>query len=257
MCHSTPDHLTTSVRTCVAAYEPVIRSLHNAVDLADTMSDLEVFLRDFLKIAKIRPAGKEGKEIVPTVADFVQLLKKHQYSFHKFLHQLCKNDKEVVGWYVEWAKKAALQFRQDTDAPSSNSGAGNLESSLQEMFQKLSPDKKNSITRLESVLKAPPSKNPALNKIMSSSTVADPLPAEQGASSPPSEFTTTEQGPGAYLDRWEDLLDKASLTPLSIDGKVKTKSARNVDVPAPNVNIVIEALGSNFRSLLGIRGLNW
>jgi len=181
-----------------------------------------------------------------------------------------------VGWYVEWAKKAALQFRQDTDAPSSNSGAGNLESSLQEMFQKLSPDKKNSIlpvldehnkyldalnkssyTRLESVLKAPPSKNPALNKIMSSSTVADPLPAEQGASPPPSEFTTTEQGPGAYLDRWEDLLDKASLTPLSIDGNVKAKSARNVDVPAPNVNIVIEALGSNFRNLLGIRGLNW
>lgn len=36
-CHSHPDHVTALVRTVVNAYEPVIRHMHNAVDLADTV----------------------------------------------------------------------------------------------------------------------------------------------------------------------------------------------------------------------------
>lgn len=36
-CHNHPDHVTALVRTIVNAYEPVIRHMHNAVDLADTM----------------------------------------------------------------------------------------------------------------------------------------------------------------------------------------------------------------------------
>jgi len=62
------------------------------VDLSDTVSDFEAFLGDMLKISKI-----QDETSIPTVGDFVALLKKHQYSCHKFLHQVCKNGKELTG----------------------------------------------------------------------------------------------------------------------------------------------------------------
>ena len=43
LCHSSPDHVTSTVRVAVAAYEPVIRNIHDAVDLSDTLFDFEVF----------------------------------------------------------------------------------------------------------------------------------------------------------------------------------------------------------------------
>ena len=82
----------------VDTYEPVIRHIHNAVNLSDSMGDLQSFVSDMIKVAKVRPPTKKEEAGVPTVGDFVQLLKKHQYSLHKFLHQLCKNGMDLCKW---------------------------------------------------------------------------------------------------------------------------------------------------------------
>lgn len=82
------------------------------------MSDAEHFIHDMIKTSQIR-TDKSGKSIVPTVGDFIQLLRKHQYSSHKFIHQCCKNGPEVVGWYLEWAKIAASHFRRERSSSSS------------------------------------------------------------------------------------------------------------------------------------------
>merc|ERR1719262_1605856 len=41
LCSGQPDLLTQAVRECVAAYDPVIRALHKAVDLSGTVSDFQ------------------------------------------------------------------------------------------------------------------------------------------------------------------------------------------------------------------------
>jgi hypothetical protein len=302
----------------VNAYEPVIRNIHKAVDLSDSVSDFQVFLSDMLKISKIPSPGKDGETAIPTVGDFVQLLKKHQYSCHKFVHQCCKNGKELTGWYLDWIKAAAAQFQQDTTTPDpTTKNAGHLTSPLNELFFSLSQEQQDSFLpildaqskyldemhasskqRLESVLRSPPSKNPAVAKVLSSATNSRPpsrsaspdragkstlSPTLTDASGPP-----TDPGPGAYLARWQDLLDNTPITPLTASGNVETASSKDVvdgsakDVNGvkmislpdgnpgakklvrggkasgkPDVRPVVEALGKDFRTLLGRRSVYW
>lgn len=302
----------------VNAYEPVIRNIHNAVDLSDSLSDFQLFLSDLIKVAKIAPPGKNGETVVPTVGDFVQLLKKHQYSCHKFLHQCCKNGKELTGWYREYIEAAAAQFRRDTTTSDSTiHDAGHLKKPLNELFFSLSPQQQeeflplldahskyldqmhtSSRKRLEAVLKSPPLKHPAIAKVLTASTNSQPSspttsldhagkstlsPTLTTASGPP-----TDPGPGAYLARWQDLLENTPITPLSASGVVKNansndvvdRSAKDVDgeqminLPEGNpgtrkvevddrtggkqdLRPIIEALGKDFRTLLAKRSMYW
>jgi hypothetical protein len=313
LCKSTPDHLTMSVREVVDAYEPVIRRMHKAIDLASTLSDFEYFLKDLIKLGRIRTDNKTNKAVVPTVGDFVQLLRKHQRSCHVFMHQCAKNDKELTGWYLDWAKTAASRFKQepsDTDndvdvettATHGKGGAGNLTPALHSLFNSLDEATRSrilpvldshsdflddmhaqSLSRLASVLKSPPSKNPHIAKIFSStpnhfspsrpssrpSSPAPPLTPSlasggnnsnknnSGSATPtptsgifpsPSAVSETSQsdtsreikeqptptevsstpGPGAFLARWQALLDATPITPLTLHGSPKAASSPEV-----------------------------
>ena len=288
LCHSKPDHITTAVRTAVSAYEPVIRNVHKAVDLSDTVSDFEAFLRDTLKMARIQPPGKDGETTIPTVGDFVQLLKKHQYSCHKFLHQCCKNGKELVEWYLEWAKEAAGHFRRDIPASESDAkvkDAGDLTDPLNNLFSGLSNEQQeriipildqqtkyldemhaSSAKRLDAVLKSPPSKNPAIAKVLasssnSSSRASSPARnggSEQGPLVVSSQGPSPDPGPGAYLARWESLLDHTPITPLST-GKAEEADSKDVvtNKDRPDPHTVIEAMGKDFRAFLGKKDIYW
>ena len=273
LCKSAPDHLTLSVRELVDAYEPVIRRLHKAVDLASTLSDFEYFLKDLIKLAKIH-TDRSGKAIVPTVGDFVQLLRKHQRSCHVFMYQCCKNDPELAGWYLDWAKHAASQFKREVDSDTDPSdpkitekGAGNLTTPLHNIFASLSQDTQFRIVpildshsqfleqmheqssfRLASLLKSPPSKNPAIAKIFSSSAshpssrasspappidrngAATPTPSEtsRDAKDTPLPGVSSAPGPGAFLARWQALLDASPITPLTQSGELKAASSPEV-----------------------------
>jgi hypothetical protein len=271
-----------------------------------------------LKLSKIQPPGKDGETTVPTVGDFVQLLKKHQYSCHKFLHQCAKNGKELTGWYLDWAKKAASQFQRDTTLSNPTAqDAGDLTKPLNEMFSKLPSERQEQILpildaqskylddlhasskiRLESVLKSAPSKNPAIAKVLSSATNGSrsssraPSPSPKAANIPTSLTSSgpaTDPGPGAYLARWQDLLDSTPITPLEPTGNVKAASSKEVvkgsaeDVDGqpmvdfqegnpgvgrvgggsklgskrPDVKIVVDAMASDFRELLAKRSIYW
>jgi hypothetical protein len=299
LCRSQPDHVTEVVRTAVSAYDPVIREIHNTVDLSDTVSDLQAFIGDMIKLSKIPPPEKDGETAVPTVGDFVQLLRKHQYSCHKFLHQCCKNGKELSGWYLDWAKKAASQFRRDR-SDSAVRDVSDLTEPLSDLFSKLPTESQSKIvrvldqqiryldemhassrSRLEAVLQSPPSKNPTIAKIVSSPFPSRPpsrAPSPNRGSLPVSSI---KPGPGAYLTRWQDLLDETQITPLSLISEVESGSSKEVlrgsakDVDGekmtvsdsaephdqlkgdgniasgkPDVGVVVKALGKDFRVLL-------
>lgn len=288
-CHSHPDHLTTMVRALFDAYEPIIRQFHNAVDLSDTVADFQAFIVDMLKVARIQPPGSDGQTIVPSVGDFVQLLKKHQYSSHKFIHQLCKNGGEVTQWYLKWAKQAASQFQRHSDFVDASESqhadenqddhkegernAGDLAKPLNELFNALSSEKQSqilpilddaalyvneehasSLKRLSEVIHSSPTaaqKSSTISKVLNhrlplsrtssrpssparSNTVED---AQAQTQKPPTSVShdsaevprvSSNPGPGAYLARWQDLLDSTPITPLTLDGKVKSASDKEV-----------------------------
>ncbi|KAG9777749.1 hypothetical protein ABEF93_006679 [Exophiala dermatitidis] len=287
LCKATPDHLTVSVREVIDAYEPVIRRMHKAVDLSATLSDFEYFVKDLIKLSKIHTDKQTGKSIVPTVGDFVQLLRKHQRASHVFLHQCCKNDKELTGWYLDWAKQAAEQFKQEEETnPNSQQqhdtarggagAAGKLTQPLQQLFVSLDQETQSRIlpvlethsafldemhaqsqARLAEVLKSPPSKNPAIAKIFatsngngkSSSRPNTPRPPSSRAPSPPPDQNDTDDinedndnsensspiptvssspGPGAFLARWQSLLDATPITPVTQTGPPKAASSPEV-----------------------------
>ena len=299
LCSSHPDHLTQAVRQGVAAYEPVIRGVHDAVDLSDTVNDMQHFIADTIKISKI-----QSLDTIPTVGDFVLLLKKHQYSSHKFIHQCCRNGPELTGWYVTWAKAAASHFCREGDED------GPMIEPLRKVFLNL-PDEtrqvvlqvldvqreyldkmhKSSRDRLEDVLRAPISKNPAIAKIFSASRQSSRTPSRAPSPPPEKDGAETETvvvgedpGPGAYIARWQDLLERTTITPLKPEGGVnkgdseEVLEASGVDADGrklgevdrvkvgekvklgretPNVQPVLDVFLKDFRALLAEKSCHW
>jgi hypothetical protein len=159
LCSRQPDLLTQAIRECVAAYDPVIRALHNAVDLSGTVADFEAFLNDLLKFA---PSSKNKGAATPDVSDFVSLLRKHQGASHRFIHQVCKNGPELREWYRDYAKTCASTFRvssfnnqKENNPPTTDAddakgsvgggGAGKLTPKLNEAVTKLNEKHRTAI----------------------------------------------------------------------------------------------------------------
>ncbi|KAH7117588.1 PX-associated-domain-containing protein [Dendryphion nanum] len=268
-CRMQPDLLTSAVKDAVAAFDPVIRGVHNAVNLSDTVTDAENFLTDLIKISKPKkPSGYNSKpqsrstsrdtsphassaeddlgfasitdpnttyarDSVPKVEDYVQLLRKHMPSSHKFLHQICKNAPELANQYLTFAKSCATEFRvHDSSTPSSDVGeaaAGNMTGPLHSIFSSLSSDQQKTLTGLLDhhakhlkILKS--TSHSRLNSVLSSSRPST-ASSTKDASSPKKSHATkpagTTHGPGMYLARWHALLDSTLITPATIHGPVR------------------------------------
>ena len=268
LCHRNPDHLTAAIQDGVAAYTPMIRLVHEAVNLSDTMWDFERFVTDMLKMSK--PTGPKGQEKPPSVEGYVDLLHRHQSSTHKFLHQVAKNGKEVTAWWKEYVHMAARQFRNNEKPPPSDAGVsdrmamGGMRDTMISAFSSLPPHEQTAII---SELDA---HHIYLHDLHAASAVRISAIIKRTRSSP--------FGPGAYLARWQNLLDSTLITPASTKGRVRrgaNKSVREegrkdldgneasfvtedevenaVDrvVPdAPSVKETLRLLGSRFREAL-------
>lgn len=323
LCHSSPDYFTQSVRELVDAYDPVIRQMHNSINLSGTVGDMELFIRDMIKLGRIQTDSK-GRSTVPTIGDFVMLLRKHQFSCHTFIHQACKNGPELTDWYLIWSKNAASQFKRSGTGPDQNqpTDAGDLNRDLNKMFASLPEEQQKRIVpildaqikyldemhassrqRLNAVLHSPPSKEKSIASIFLGSGSRPPSRAGSRASSPAPAAAATEQqpthkdpktptpvassdaGPGAYLSRWQDILDNTPITPHSQQGKpvkatnpqVVNDSAKDVDgeklaeFPAkeargeqvkpgakkPDVRLIVECMAEDFRRLLAEKSCTW
>lgn len=240
-CKLQPDVLTSSMKDLVAAFDPVIRAVHNAVDLSGTVYDAEMFITDLIKVSKprkptgtaSRPSSRAGSPDrhtpasvanagngthIPTVEDYVQLLRKHMPSSHRFLHQVCKNAPDLANQYREYAQSVLSEFRVDNPEELAEHGAGNMTAPLQSLFSTLSSDKQDELRGLldqhekylQSLKKSSQSR---LETIMSSTTSA--------SSSNRKQTKGTTHGPGMYLSRWHALLDSCYITPATLQGPVR------------------------------------
>ncbi|KAI4911247.1 uncharacterized protein J4E92_010302 [Alternaria infectoria] len=237
LCKSNPDVLTSTIRDAVTGMDPVIRAIHNAVDLSGTITDAEAFITDLIKTAKPKKKGTRSRETsksrpsspdpasildqeasdAPTVEDFVQLLKKHAPSMHKFLHQVTKNAPDLAQDYLVYAKRIFSEFRVDERAKEAEErgegGAGNMTAPLHSLFETLSKDKQEELkTLLDQHEKH-------LTTLKSTSQTRLESIMKPASSSQNGKGTT--HGPGMYLSRWNALLDSTLISPATIHGPVR------------------------------------
>jgi hypothetical protein len=239
-CKLQPDILTAMVREIVTAMDPVIRAIHNAVDLSGTVQDTENFLTDLIKVSKPKKKGSRSRQTsresspapsapasitdqeaseVPTVEDYVQLLRRHAPSMHKFVHQAVKNAPDLAKDYLVYAKKIFSEFKVDENAKAAEErgegGAGNMSAPLHAMFSTLSTEKQDELKKLlddhESHLGQ--LKETSLDRLR---TIMQPSTSQ---SKSPSRGTT--HGPGMYLSRWNSLLDSTLISPATAHGPVR------------------------------------
>ncbi|KAF2269052.1 hypothetical protein CC78DRAFT_529658 [Lojkania enalia] len=262
LCKMQPDLLTSALRDLVSAFDPVIRAIHNAVDLSATVTDAENFLTDLIKISKpkknsqgkvdsrnnsrnpspsrIGPASaasitdEEGlaQSDIPTVEDYVRLLRKHAPSSHKFFHQVTKHAPDLANEYLEFAKACAAEFRVH-DISNSNTGAkdegeaaaGSMTEPLQALFTSLPSDKQPKLQALlnyheKHLQQLKLTSHSRLKAIMATSR---PATSDGSSKPPPSPHHPrgTTHGPGMYLSRWHSLLDSTLISPATLYGPVR------------------------------------
>lgn len=260
LCHQYPDNLTQMIRDIVAVYDPLIRSIHNGVDLSAGIGDLQNFIDDMIKTVK----PKSGNEKAPSVEDFVALFRTHLPSCLRFLHQVAKNCPEVSSTFRQYCKEAIQEFRmKDEHKGNQEAGAGSLTNHLTDLFRELQEDQKSQ------VLDALDEHAKYLSSLSEISM--------QRAQSVLDNKSTTMYGPGVYLARWHGLLDETLITPATPQGPVRRGKdihfrdeegkrkggakgwwdsegiAKKVmgEVPEqPNVDVVLKALEEPFRQLL-------
>ncbi|KAL9104141.1 MAG: hypothetical protein Q9163_000888 [Psora crenata] len=224
LCHNQPDLLTSSVRALVAAYEPIIRALHRAVDLSSGVSDLQEFLTALISLAKVDKRTQQAKP--PSIEDFCRLLSKYQGSSHRFIHQVLKNGPELSHWYLEYAARAIAQYKRKSQELQSMTAAGNFTPNLQVMYSALSREEKLKVaTELDNHAEY-------LASLSASST-----DAMRGIIANLAEGVSLQaNGPGIYLAKWQSLMDETPITPQTMVGMVRSgrspsvKDATQVDI---------------------------
>ena len=221
LCHHSPDLLTTSIRTVIPAYDPIIRGLHQSYDLSAGVSDLENFLNDLISVSTVKSTS--GISNPPSVEDFCRLLQKHQGSSHRFIHQVLKNNKNLSQKYHDYAAHAARQYRQETeraidDASTGTAAAGDFTPPLNSLVAILADTDKAKIlgeidNHADYIL------NLTHSSTQDMKTVINHL--AEGESD-------IQRGPGMYLSRWQSLMDETPITPAKPSGPVRSGKSESV-----------------------------
>jgi hypothetical protein len=269
----------------VAAYDPILRKVHATVDLSTSLLDFENFMTDFTKLSRnLNTAGTKSptngdstdkpKPSVPSIVDFVKLIKKHIPASHRFLHQVAKNCPEVTQKYKEYVKTAASHFRPIQDGtneqtndqkqcpPQLHSDAGSMTSQLQKLYSGLTDESRQAVAD-------------ALDN-QAAYLFALYCASRDRMRSALEDDTSAPTGPGIYLAKWQQLIDSTPITPATPEGPVRSGKDSSVkekasvgveqatkqqaslagfldsgDIPAPpDVGVVVDHLGPQFHEIV-------
>lgn len=264
-CRSKPDLLTQTVRDVAGAYEPMIREIHATIDLTEHLDNTQAFIDDFVSVSASKKVdGVEGEYELPTVGDYVELLKRHRGSVYNWLHQASAKCPQVRDPVREWAKGIVRSFRPDQSP-------GNIDGS-------------SLLDRLEVLFAALPSeKQEAVREVLDQHSIYLKHLGEGSkgrAEAIAQDKAGSAAGPGIYLSSWQSILDSTPITPdakggartgrdvidrttpgkpgatgdISLDGTVDVQEGMQIiereDAMRPDGGVVIEALGDGFHALL-------
>jgi hypothetical protein len=261
ICRSVPDHFTQAIKDYIAAFEPLIRDIHNHVDLSEHVDAQQAFIDDMIKTGRLKktssPTGKKSVYRLPSVEDFVSLLHRNSGMLYKLYHHLVSKCPDITEEFRQWAKSALKDYQRDQ-----GTGPQSMQEKLNEIFHKLPRNQK------QPVLDALSEHSAYLASLKSMSAIRMQQVLDK----------TGEDrlcGPGIYLARWQSLLDETLITQkdkrggvrygrdvkhIRAQGKIgisdrkvcdEDENARKQaidDMPvAPDTRIVVELMGESFK----------
>ncbi|KAM0330156.1 hypothetical protein ACHAQA_004329 [Verticillium albo-atrum] len=269
LCTQSPDLFTQTVRDLVGGFEPYIRAIHDKIDLREHVQDYQSFVDQFIAASKPQNGDKpEDETRLPSVEDYVKLLRKNRHMLYKWMHHGAAQAPEVRNVFKNWAKEAVVHFRKPgvevTVAGSSAHVEGTMVEGMADAFSALSDEQKESLRPL---IEAHAAHLDELEKL-SMGRMQQIIDGD----------SNTMAGPGIFLVSWQKLLDSTLITPATLEGKVrhgkdvqnKTAEGKPGATPdeetkegeearkevlgslpeGPDVKPVIEAMGAVFRKLI-------
>ncbi|KAG8412051.1 hypothetical protein J3459_016043 [Metarhizium acridum] len=247
ICRQPPDMFTQAIKDVVAAYEPMIRTVHSRVDLREHFDAFQVFLEEFIRASRPKKPHGSVEEKLASVEDYVDLLMKHRRLLYKWIHAVASQCPDIWESLRKWGNDMIVRFRKPSD-PSSDIHSV-LDNSSQPSSRIHSPKfSKQSIPHAAYLDTVNAISHARMQYLV---TAADSSGGTTG-------------GPGVYLDRWQSLLDETLITPPTQKGAVRRgkdvkhittmgktglggkRLERNVGgggVQAPDVSVVVSALG--------------
>jgi hypothetical protein len=208
LCRQNPDLFTQAIKDAVSSFEPMIRTIHQQVDLREHVTAAEGFITEFLNVSKAKKTSKSdsSETRAPSVEDYVVLLRNNRQLLYNWLHQVASQCPEIRDDFCAWAKETIKVFRQPTQGlpepkasepadPKHRLGAaGAFSTNLQALFASLAPSTQSEIlpaidahatylSRLE---------NLSLHRMQ---RILDNLPAAAAATAPITTATTSAAPP--------------------------------------------------------------
>ncbi|EAA31286.2 hypothetical protein NCU05560 [Neurospora crassa OR74A] len=147
LCKQNPDLFTQAVRDFIGSFEPMIRAVHQNIDLREHVSAAESFLTDLIETSKAKDSPVAISSTLttettietraPSIEDYVGLIRRHKQSAYNFFHQVAKNCPDIKGEFLEYCKKTLAQFRQQPEQQPLPSAIPSSDSSSQAIDTKL------------------------------------------------------------------------------------------------------------------------
>ncbi|PHH63499.1 hypothetical protein CDD81_5780 [Ophiocordyceps australis] len=212
LCRQTPDLFTRAVRDAVAAYEPMLRSVHARVDLKQHLDSLQGFIDDFIQTSKTAVAAAPSKPPStetpsPGVEAYVKLLRRNRRLLYRWLHALASQCPDIWNELRQWAKQAVVRFEDKAE----------LADKLERLVGRLAAEER------KEVLATVDAHVEYLSELQDESLarLQQQLQLEKdgSGSGSGSESKRLGRGPGVYLVRWQDLLDETAVTPEEKKGR--------------------------------------
>ncbi|CAK7205290.1 hypothetical protein SEUCBS139899_008059 [Sporothrix eucalyptigena] len=244
-CRQNPDLFTQALRDGVAAFDPIIRGIHDKIDLKEHVSDIEGFINEFIEVSKgVKSTTKKGSDerILPTVKDYVELLRRNRHLLYKWLHRVAHDTPDIRDMFRGWAVDTIKLFRgpeggqtgtqastnstgQSLSKSRLNGGAGSMDHDLRGMFDGLPA---HTQTKVLSLLDEHVIYLRALDEAASGQRQAllDKINAPTQNSDEDVSFgspSTTKQAPGSgrFIARWQELLDETTIGPGTAEGPLR------------------------------------
>jgi len=179
LCEQSPDFVTGMVRDSIKAFDPMLRSVHDNVDLKKLVTAAENFLNDAIAVSKCqspengqnKAGGEETSKSTygkATVDDYVALLHRHKQGFmYDYLHSVAKSCPDIRDMWGKWISDIVTIFRDTyvpgsihlaksqskkekpavdkTTATAANGGAGRISQEIETLFEEAPSAKKEEI----------------------------------------------------------------------------------------------------------------
>lgn len=258
-CRQPPDLFTAAMKDLIAAYEPLIRTVHAGVDLREHVESGQIFIEDFIKTGKPKKAdgtstpmrsmlggGGEAKVgRLASVDDYVELLMKHRSVMYRWIHSVASKCPDVWEDLRLWAKEVMPRFQQEWSEESVEEELGKEQQDDTKDKENENPNSEvnpNSEAKLNSETKPRKAKLSVMDKRLNELFQCLPQSAQnpvRKSLDAHSQYLTslstlsmerlqriidsdsTMVGPGIYLSRWQALLDQTPITPSLPHGPVR------------------------------------